>query len=207
MSGGGSEATTATRVTRSGAAAARASACGPPADQPITANRRRAARGSSSSAQAAERRTPHGRAAPVDGEQANPERGGDRVVGVPREPRVPAPVEVDDGDAVRVRRRRRSSARDDQGRPHPTRSMIGDGAPERVSPGRQIQRQGCARTGRDHAEPGECPRRLAGRAGRADPGRSCRARSAPGPACTFSRERVNEYSCATICISWAREGW
>ena len=38
-SGGGIDPTSATRVTRSGATAATASACGPPADQPMTANR------------------------------------------------------------------------------------------------------------------------------------------------------------------------
>ena len=42
----------------------------------------------------------------------------------------------------RDRRRRRSSARDDHGRLHPPRSMIGDGTPERVSPGRAASATG-----------------------------------------------------------------
>jgi hypothetical protein len=42
------------------------------------------------------------RTAPVDCEQANPELGRDAVVGMPREPRVAAAVQIDDRPPGRV---------------------------------------------------------------------------------------------------------
>ena len=53
------------------------------------------------------------------------------------------------------RRRRRASAHDER-RAHPELAVICDGAPERVSPGRELQRQSRRAPGRDDASPAMC---------------------------------------------------
>ena len=197
----GIEPTSATRVTRSGAAAASASACGPPADQPIDCEplglelRRAAPRPRRA---AIVRRTAG--AAAVDGEQPHAERRRDRVVGMAREPRVAAAVQIDDRRAGRVADVVERYA-DDQRPAHAARSMVCDRAPERVSPRRELHGQlGTAARAARPAFPRCAARRSAARAGRARPGRSSRARSPPCPASDCVRESEYENSRATTCI-------
>ena len=120
--------------------------------------------------------------ATVDGHQPYAERRGDRVVGMAREARVAAAVQVHDRRPVRVADVVDDSASDDQRGPHAELAMVRDGAPERVSPGRELHRQVAAAAGRDDAEPGDVLRADAlHAAGRGGPGRSSRARSPPCP--------------------------
>ena len=145
-------------VTRSGATAASASACGPPADQPIDAEpldvERADGRAPPTRAACAQRTR---RAAAVDREQAHAERRlrssrPDAARAASRRRRAGR------RPACRPdRRRRRRSARDDQRRAHAERAMIRDGAPERVSPGRELHRQvGRARPAATTPSPAMC---------------------------------------------------
>ena len=157
-SGGGIDATSATRVTRSGATAATASACGPPADQPITPNRSTSNARDEPLRPLAQRPRAHDGPAAVDApagaRRARPRcdrRDAARAVSRRRRAGRRRAARPD-------RRRRRGSARDDERRPHSERAVIRDGAPDQVSPRRELQVQIGPRAGVDDAEAGDVTR-------------------------------------------------